>query len=256
MIRKNIDDFLPTEIVLPVNQKVRVRITAKDVLHNFYLPHFRVKMDAVPGLPTYFIFTPIKTTQEYREELRKYPEWQVPADPSEPDGPQRWETFEYELACAELCGKGHYSMRRLVKIVSQEEYEEWLSTQKSYYLTNVRHTEADPYKNDLLKIEIEDRKLELKSDFMSALEADDPTVIQLKHVFFKTGSAGLNDLSRYELDNLVDLMNSNQSVVVELSGHTDSVGDDDLNMTLSQDRAESVRNYLLGKRYRRCFNCC
>ena len=49
---KNIDDIHPNEIVLPVNKKVRVRITARDVLHNFYLPHFRVKMDAVPGMPT------------------------------------------------------------------------------------------------------------------------------------------------------------------------------------------------------------
>ena len=43
---KNLDP----ELVLPVGQKVRVRITSKDVLHNFYMPHFRVKMDAVPGL--------------------------------------------------------------------------------------------------------------------------------------------------------------------------------------------------------------
>lgn len=55
---KNLDDFQPTDLVLPKGKKVRVRITARDVLHNFYLPHFRVKMDAVPGLPTYFVFTP------------------------------------------------------------------------------------------------------------------------------------------------------------------------------------------------------
>jgi cytochrome c oxidase subunit II len=42
------------EIVIPKGKKIRVRITAKDVLHNFYLPHFTVKMDAIPGLPTYF----------------------------------------------------------------------------------------------------------------------------------------------------------------------------------------------------------
>ena len=46
---KNLDDFNADEIVLPVGRKVRVRIIAKDVLHNFYLPQFRVKMDAVPG---------------------------------------------------------------------------------------------------------------------------------------------------------------------------------------------------------------
>jgi cytochrome c oxidase subunit 2 len=55
---RSLDDFLPNELVLPVNKKVRVRITSRDVLHNFYLPHFRLKMDAVPGMPTYFVFTP------------------------------------------------------------------------------------------------------------------------------------------------------------------------------------------------------
>jgi len=244
---KNIDDFQPSEIVLPKGEQVRVRITAKDVLHNFYLPHFRVKMDAVPGLPTYFKFTPIVTTEEYRQKLREYPEWQVPADPAEPDGPQRWEEFNYELACAELCGKGHFSMKRIVRIVEREEYDQWLSEQQSYYMTNIRNTDDDPFKGDLLKIEIADRKRELKSDFMSALEADEQKVIQLKHVFFETGSSQLKEISKYELDNVTTLMNSNNKVVVELSGHTDSTGDDDSNMTLSQSRAESVRNYLLGK---------
>ncbi|NNE13874.1 MAG: OmpA family protein [Saprospiraceae bacterium] len=244
---KNLDDFMPSKIVLPVDQKVRVRITAKDVLHNFYLPHFRVKMDAVPGLPTYFIFTPIKTTQEYREELRKYPEWQVPADPTDPDSKQRWEEFNYELACAELCGKGHYSMKRIVEIVDRGTYEDWLKSQNSFYLGNIRNTDADPYKGDLLKIEIDERKVELKSEFMSALESDDAEVIRLKHVFFETGKSNLQDISEYELDNVAALIGENENVKVELSGHTDSTGDDDLNMALSEARAKAVRNYLLEK---------
>jgi cytochrome c oxidase subunit 2 len=125
------------KIVLPVDSTIKVRITSKDVLHNFYLPHFRVKMDAVPGLPTSFIFKPVKTTKEFREQLRQYPEWRVPADPADPNGPQRWETFEYELACAELCGKGHYSMRRIIEVVSREEYAAWMAGQKSFYSTNI-----------------------------------------------------------------------------------------------------------------------
>jgi len=120
---KNFDDFHPDELWLPVNKKVRVRIIARDVLHSFFLPHFRVKMDAVPGLPTYFVFTPIKTTEEYREELSNYSEYNVHKDPNDPTSPLLWEDFNYELACAELCGKSHYSMRRIVRIVSQEEYD-------------------------------------------------------------------------------------------------------------------------------------
>ncbi len=157
---KNLDDFKPDEIVLPIGKKVRVRIVSKDVLHNFYLPHFRVKMDAVPGMPTYFVFTPTTTSEDYRLQLKKYPEYNVPSDPSDPNGPKLWETFEYELACAELCGKGHYSMRRLVKIVSEEEYQEWLKKQTSFYLGSIRDTEEDPYKGKALPVKLEEQKEE------------------------------------------------------------------------------------------------
>jgi len=145
---KNHDDIHPTEIVLPVNKKVRVRITSRDVLHNFYLPHFRVKMDAVPGMPTYFVFTPSKTTEEYRQELKNYDEYNVPVDPDDPESMLKWEAFDYELACAELCGKGHFSMKRLVKIVPEAEYQDWLSKQQSYYESTIKGTDNDPFKSD------------------------------------------------------------------------------------------------------------
>lgn len=144
---KNHDDFHPDEIVLPVGKKIRVRITARDVLHNFYLPHFRVKMDAVPGMPTYFVFTPSKTTEEYRATLREYPEFSALKDPNDPKS-ELWRTFNYELACAELCGKGHYSMRRIVRVVTEEEYLGWLETQNSFYESTIRNTDADPFKED------------------------------------------------------------------------------------------------------------
>jgi cytochrome c oxidase subunit 2 len=152
--RKNWDDVIVSqELYLPVNKKVRVRIIAKDVLHNFYLPQFRVKMDAVPGMPTYFVFTPIKTTAEYRNELRKYPEYHQPYDPAEPQGPKRWEKFEYELACAELCGKGHYSMKRIIRVVSQEEFDAWYKQQQSYYMSQIRGKDEDPNKGKVLDID-------------------------------------------------------------------------------------------------------
>lgn len=151
---KSWDDVVPgQELYLPVGQKVRVRIIGKDVLHNFYLPQFRVKMDAVPGMPTYFVFTPTKTTAQYREELRKYDEYNQPHDPTDPTGPKRWEKFEYELACAELCGNGHYAMRRIIKIVSQDEFNAWYAQQKSYYLSEFRGKEGDPNVGQKLPID-------------------------------------------------------------------------------------------------------
>ncbi len=132
---KNMDDFMTNEIVLPVGKPVRVRITARDVLHNFYIRDMRVKTDAVPGMPTYFNFTPTVTTDSMRRRLSQEPEWQV-ADKNF-DTKQRWELFEYELACAELCGNGHYSMRNLVKIVTEEEYLDWLDKQEGGELAEV-----------------------------------------------------------------------------------------------------------------------
>jgi len=235
------------DIVLPVDTKVRVKISAKDVLHNFYLPHFRVKMDAIPGLPTYFIFTPITTTEEYRQQLKGHPNWEVPYDPSEPDGPKKWEEFNFELACAELCGKGHYSMKKILKIVTKEEYAEWAAEQKSSYFSKIRNTDNDPRKGQLLDVEIKNRGIELASSFKAAMSSDSLNLIRLEHVFFKTGSAELADNSKYELDNLASLMKSNPTVNVEVGGHTDSQGDDEGNMNLSNSRATNVRNYLSRK---------
>lgn len=147
---KNLDDIQPDKIVLPKGKKVRVRITSRDVLHNFDLPHFRVKMDAVPGMPTYFVFTPTLTTEEYRKNLGAldkngepmYPEWHELSDPSDPESLPRWKTFNYELACAELCGNGHYSMRRIVEVVTEEEYERWLKEQTPYYESAIKKDEV------------------------------------------------------------------------------------------------------------------
>jgi cytochrome c oxidase subunit 2 len=90
------------KIWLPVNRKVRVRITSKRCTGIiFYLPHFRVKMDAVPDCQHYFVFTPTKTTEDYKDELRKYKEYRLPQIlriQSEP----MWKAFNFELACAEL----------------------------------------------------------------------------------------------------------------------------------------------------------
>jgi cytochrome c oxidase subunit 2 len=99
------------EIVLPVNKSVRFTIGSQDVLHSFYMPHFRVQMNAVPGMPTFFQFTPKVTTADMQEKTNN-PE------------------FNYQLYCAKICGGSHYNMKFLVKVVSEKEYQEWLKEQK------------------------------------------------------------------------------------------------------------------------------
>ena len=248
---KAIDDIVLSgadNIVLPVDTTVRVRITSKDVLHNFYLPHFRVKMDAIPGLPTYFIFEPTMTTQEFREQLREYPEWRELSDPADPESPEKWEVFNFELACAELCGQGHYSMRRIVEIVTPAEYEEWLAGKQSFYKSSVRNTDSDPRKGELMNYEIEERKAELGDLFSTALSddaTDEDLLIRLKYVFFDTGSTSLNEKSQYELGEIAEILKQNSSVRVELRGHTDNTGDSATNMSISEQRANSVNEFLV-----------
>jgi len=107
------DDLQADTLVLPVNKPVRLNIHAQDVIHSVFMPHFRVQLNAVPGLPTFFKFTPTITTVEMR---------------SRTDNPK----FEYTLYCNKICGGAHYNMQKVVRVVSQEEYQEWIAKQKPY----------------------------------------------------------------------------------------------------------------------------
>ena len=118
------DDPMPSEIHVPVNNVVSLKITALDVLHNFYIPHMDVKMDAVPGMPTSFKFTPLVTTADKRIELSSNTDWQVTKEGEEQP---RWKNFNYEIACAELCGSGHSSMKYTLIIDTPEDYENWVA---------------------------------------------------------------------------------------------------------------------------------
>jgi cytochrome c oxidase subunit 2 len=200
-------------------------------------------MDAVPGLPTYFIFTPTKTTKEWRKDLSKYEEYQM----LDEDGVPYWKTADYELACAELCGTGHWTMKKTVRIVEEDEYEEWLAEQESYYLANIRGEDEDPHGDILFPAEIEARSAEFNNEANTALDTPDDAdnTLILKHVTFKTGSAELTDLSRYQLDDAIAFLKKNVDVSSLLKGHTDNVGNPDSNLSLSQTRAKSVYDYLV-----------
>lgn len=138
---KNVnDDFQATELVLVKGKPIQLKIRARDVIHSVSLPHFRQKMDAVPGQPTTMWFIPTKTTQEMREELKTNPEYLKP-DPSTTKGDPadikaRWETFDYEIVCQEICGRGHFSMRMRVIVLDEKEYEAWIAKQEPFVVKN------------------------------------------------------------------------------------------------------------------------
>ena len=95
------------QLYLPVNRPVIVRLKSKDVIHSFGVPEFRVKQDAIPGLTIPIWFIPNVTTAEMRSRTGK-PE------------------FQYEIACAQLCGLGHARMRGFVTVQTAEEFQKWL----------------------------------------------------------------------------------------------------------------------------------
>lgn len=93
------DDFTKrNDLRIPVNEKVVVHLTSQDVIHSFFVPEFRIKQDATPGLtvPVWFEAT---------------------------------ETGEYELACAELCGLGHYRMKGSVTVQTADEFRRWVASE-------------------------------------------------------------------------------------------------------------------------------
>jgi cytochrome c oxidase subunit 2 len=94
------DDFVVNTMYLPVNREVDLTLRAEDVIHSFYIPAMRFKQDAVPGLMIHMHFTPDKVG-------------------------------DYEIACAELCGMGHYRMHAILKVVPQEEFDKWLAAREA-----------------------------------------------------------------------------------------------------------------------------
>lgn len=90
------DDVFSLELHIPVDRPIVTDISSKDVIHSFFLPVMRVKQDAIPGMriPTWF---------------------------------QAAKTGTYEVACAQLCGNNHYSMRALMYVQSQSDVDKWLA---------------------------------------------------------------------------------------------------------------------------------
>ena len=111
------DDFIPTEIHIPKGKPVLLKIRARDVIHSVFMPHFRLQMNAVPGMQTHFWFVPSKSTEDMRQETGN-PE------------------FNYELVCNKICGKGHFAMRYIVVVDEPAEYEEWYASQTAWLKQN------------------------------------------------------------------------------------------------------------------------
>lgn len=245
------DDYFASEMYLVKNRPVSFKLGALDVLHSFYLPHFRMKMDCVPGVPTSIGFTPIKTNDESREELKSNSYWsQIDPETNAP----RFEKFSFELACAELCGKSHFGMQNNVNVVSQADFDKWQSTQKSFYEANKEKLDAlmkTAYegKETTHATEAKVEEVHKKLDFneLATKGIDENAVYETDGIQFDVNSSKLNAKSIGTLDQLVMLLNKFNDKKIELSSHTDSDGDDAKNLDLSISRAKSCEEYLVSK---------
>ena len=118
------DDIVMEQTVYLIKGKpVKLVLGSRDVIHDVGLSHFRLKMDAVPGIPTTMWFTPKYTTKEMKE---------LTGNPN----------FVYEISCDQMCGNGHYSMKGVIEVVDQEEFDAIMAKQKPYYYT--AFPEKDP----------------------------------------------------------------------------------------------------------------
>ncbi len=115
--KASLDDFVPREIHIPKGLPVLFKIRARDVLHSVFAPHFRLKMDAVPGMPTKFWFIPRLSTQDMRDKLGN-------------------QNFNYELACTEVCGRGHFAMKFIIVVDEPEDYKKWYASQETWLSQN------------------------------------------------------------------------------------------------------------------------
>ena len=94
---KTAQDVISTDLVIPVGRPVHVLLHSRDVIHSFYVPEFRLYQDCVPGRTIGWVWF------------------------------QAIQTGDFQLACNQLCGTGHYNMKAPIKVVSEEEFQKWLT---------------------------------------------------------------------------------------------------------------------------------
>ncbi len=121
------DDIVSPTMYIPVNRRVYITLSSVDVLHSFFLPNFRVKLDAVPGLHGRLWINAAKSSAE--------------VEGCEPDGSPR----PFDIVCAELCGQGHFKMRGQLYAVSDEEFEKFIEEETSYLDLGAEGEDSEGY---------------------------------------------------------------------------------------------------------------
>lgn len=137
------DDIVSVNnLYLPVNKPVVIHLSSKDVIHSFGVPEFRVKQDAIPGMSALVQFTPTMTSLEFQalkagKAVDEFEIWAAETRKTLPQvfkdqGMDAAEALQqelnrtFEIACAQLCGLGHFRMRGFVHVLDETEFNAWL----------------------------------------------------------------------------------------------------------------------------------
>lgn len=113
------DDFTAAELVFPAGKPLHVILNARDVIHSFYVPSFRLYQDAVPGRTISWV-------------------WFIVKEPG-----------EFQLACSQLCGTGHYNMKAPIRVLPQDEYDKWYAEKVKAKAAESQTTSATEAANTL-----------------------------------------------------------------------------------------------------------
>jgi cytochrome c oxidase subunit 2 len=101
------DDIVSSILILPAGQPIDILLRSQDVIHGFFIPGMRLKQDAIPGMPGHLQFTPT-----------------IPGD--------------YSILCSQVCGLGHYRMQARLRVVSQNQFKNWLADRERAVLRAAR----------------------------------------------------------------------------------------------------------------------
>ena len=110
------DIFTVNQLHIPVNVPINISLSTKDVIHNFKLPELRVSQDAIPGMEIPIWFEATMTSEDFLKTTI---------------GSGR-EGKGFEIACAQLCGLGHYRMKGFLTVHEMEDYQAWLDEEQEY----------------------------------------------------------------------------------------------------------------------------
>lgn len=132
-----LDDVVVQELHLPAGREVIFKMRSQDVLHSAYMPFFRAQMNCVPGMVTQFSFTPTITTEEMRlqpeiiDKVKRTNKIRAERAAAGEENSDPWE-FDYVLLCNKICGKSHYNMQMKIIVESEEDFQKWLDSQKTF----------------------------------------------------------------------------------------------------------------------------